>query len=206
MTGMFASFAFWSAGRIAFWSWASSTRTFAPFEIRVSTSESWRWLSRLASASMNVPPPASMVCFIFGLSVAPHRGCWKLFHETPTMQPLALPPADGLPPALVHAVITTAAARTAATLRICTDISSLMGPCSLRCRRVFALGYDLRTPLSNTQALEYSSARQDQQVAGRQPARRIGQERLEGQFGCAEQWGVNAQRGRHDANELAGSL
>src|SRR5439155_5296499 len=129
------------------------------FEIRVSTSESCRWLSRLASASMNVPPPASMVCFIFGLSVAPHRGCWKLFHETPTMQPPALPPADGLPPALVHAVMTTAAAITAATLRICTDVSSLMGRWSLRCRRVIGLGYDLHTHLSNTQALTSSRSR-----------------------------------------------
>src|SRR5439155_18202464 len=138
--------------RIAFWSWASSTRTFAPFEIRVSTSESCRWLSRLASASMNVPPPASIVCFIFGLSVAPQRGCWKLFQETPTTQPpaAALPlPADGLAPPLVHALMTTAAAKSAATLRMCTDITSLMGPSSLS-RRVIALGYDLLAPVSKT--------------------------------------------------------
>ena len=52
MTGMPASLAFSSAGRIALVSWASRIRTLAPFEIRVSTSVSCCSVLRLASASM----------------------------------------------------------------------------------------------------------------------------------------------------------
>jgi hypothetical protein len=39
---------------------------------------------------MYVPPPASTVSLMPGSSCAAHRGCWKLFHETPTVQAAAL--------------------------------------------------------------------------------------------------------------------
>jgi len=68
MTGMPASLAFLSAGRMALLSWASRIRTLAPFEIRVSTSVSCCSLLRLASASMYLPPPASTVDWMLGLS------------------------------------------------------------------------------------------------------------------------------------------
>src|SRR5215218_724206 len=99
MTGMPASFAFCSAGRMALLSCASRTRTLAPLEMSVSTSVSCCSLLRLASASMYVPPPASTVSLMFGWSCAAQRGCWKLFQETPTVQS---PPAaaDELAPAL----------------------------------------------------------------------------------------------------------
>ena len=86
MTGMPASFAFLIAGRTALVSCASTIRTLAPFEIRVSMSVACCSLLRLASASMYLPPPASTVFWMFGLSWAAQRGCWKLFHETPTVQ------------------------------------------------------------------------------------------------------------------------
>jgi hypothetical protein len=35
---------------------------------------------------MYVPPPASTVLLMFGWSCAAQRGCWKLFHDTPTVQ------------------------------------------------------------------------------------------------------------------------
>ena len=37
---------------------------------------------------MYVPPPASTVFWMPGSSCAAQRGCWKLFHDTPTVQPL----------------------------------------------------------------------------------------------------------------------
>jgi hypothetical protein len=65
--------------------------------IRVSTSDSCFWLSRLASGSPTIVPPPSWIALnMAGLSVAAHRGCWKLFHEMPTLQ--AVPPAPPLPP------------------------------------------------------------------------------------------------------------
>src|SRR5512141_1076887 len=92
MTGMPASFAFWRAGRIALLSCASRIRTLAPFEMRVSTSVSCCSLLRFASASMYLPPAASTVCLMFGWSCAAHRGCWKLFQDTPTVHPAPPPP------------------------------------------------------------------------------------------------------------------
>jgi hypothetical protein len=59
----------------------------APFEIIVSMSVACCSLLRLASASMYLPPAASTVFWMAGLSWAAQRGCWKLFHETPTVQP-----------------------------------------------------------------------------------------------------------------------
>src|SRR5204862_6617034 len=49
-----------------------------------------------------VPPPSWIALNIDGLSVAAQRGCWKLFHEMPTLQAVAppppLPPGAALPP------------------------------------------------------------------------------------------------------------
>src|SRR6266576_403775 len=100
MTGMPASFAFWSAGRMALLSWARRIRTLAPFEMRVSTSVSCCSLLRFAAASMYLPPASSTVFLIFGWSWAAQRGCWKLFHDTPTVQLVAAadPPAAVLAP------------------------------------------------------------------------------------------------------------
>src|SRR5439155_10148637 len=98
MTGMPASVAFLRPGRTALLSWASRSRTLAPFEMRVSMSVSCCSLLRLASASMYLPPPASTVFWMFGLSVAAQRGCWKLFQETPTVHPAAPPPPPPLAP------------------------------------------------------------------------------------------------------------
>src|SRR5689334_16933448 len=88
MTGTPASLAFWMAGRTALVSCARTIRTFAPCEIRESMSVACCSLLRLASASMYLPPAASTVCWMAGLSCAAQRGCWKLFHDTPTVQPL----------------------------------------------------------------------------------------------------------------------
>src|SRR5450756_79804 len=89
MTGMPASAAALSAGRIALLSWARMIRTLAPFEIIVVMSVSCCSLLRLASARMYEPPPASTVFWMPGSSWAAQRGCWKLFQDTPTTQPAA---------------------------------------------------------------------------------------------------------------------
>ena len=34
---------------------------------------------------MYLPPASSTTFWIFGLSAAAQRGCWKLFHDTPTV-------------------------------------------------------------------------------------------------------------------------
>src|SRR5215510_12044942 len=117
MTGTPACFAFAIDGSTALVSCASTMSTFAPCEIIVSISVACCSLLRLASLSMYLPPWASTVAWIFGLSCAAQRGCWKLFHDTPTVQPaaaeppaaaeaageLAPPPevAAGLPPLLL---------------------------------------------------------------------------------------------------------
>ena len=80
MTGMPASWAFLRAGRMALLSCASRIRTLAPFEMRVSTSVSCCSLLRLASASMYLPPAASTVFWMFGLSV---RGPARLLEVVP---------------------------------------------------------------------------------------------------------------------------
>ena len=97
MTGTPASLAFWTAGPMTVVSWARMTRTFAPCDSRLSTSVSCCSVLRFASASMNVPPPAVTVSRMFGWSCAAQRGCWKLFHDTPTVQSVAAadPPALG---------------------------------------------------------------------------------------------------------------
>jgi hypothetical protein len=88
---------------------------------------------------MYVPPPASTVSFRFGSSCAAQRGCWKLFHDTPTVQSTAAPPsalgADDAP-VLEHAAKTTATTPTsAANLRFAMllipprlDLVSLSAP------------------------------------------------------------------------------
>src|SRR6478752_3577417 len=93
MTGIPAALAFATDGRTSFGSWASRIRTLAPFEIMVSMSVACCSLLRLASASMYLPPAPSTVFWMFGLSCAAQRGCWKLFHDTPTVQPVPLDPS-----------------------------------------------------------------------------------------------------------------
>ena len=128
MTGIPASVAFLRPGRTALLSWASRIRTLAPFEMRVSMSVSCCSLLRFASASMYLPPPASTVFWMFGLSCAAQRGCWKLFQETPTVQLAAPPPVDAAgpplappPPDVPHALSTSAvtAATAASRFRMC---------------------------------------------------------------------------------------
>src|SRR5512143_2415325 len=122
MTGTPACFALAIDGRTALVSWASTIRTLAPCEISVSMSVACCSLLRLASLSMYLPPAASTVFLMFGWSCAAQRGCWKLFHDTPTVQPAPEPP----PPPLVvgdaldeHAAISmTVAPANAASLRI----------------------------------------------------------------------------------------
>src|SRR6476646_6067755 len=124
MTGMFAAFAFARAGPTTVVSCASRIRTLAPCEISVSTSVSCCSVLRFASLSMYLPPASSTTFWMFGLSVAAQRGCWKLFQDTPTVQPAPdwpPPPAavDGLA-LLEQAANTTAAVpTTAASLVIC---------------------------------------------------------------------------------------
>src|SRR6478752_5353260 len=104
MTGMPAAFALAMDGRTALVSCARTIRTLAPFEIMVSMSVACCSLLRLASASMYLPPAPSTVFWMFGLSCAAQRGCWKLFHDTPTVQPVPLDPAAAAdPPAAADA-------------------------------------------------------------------------------------------------------
>ena len=119
MTGMPASLAFWIAGRMALVSCASTIRTLAPFEIMVSMSVACCSLLRFASASMYVPPPASTVFLMFGLSCAAQRGCWKLFHDTPTVQAPRRRPAR----------------RTALALAAAAALGAVVAPCSSTRRR-----------------------------------------------------------------------
>src|SRR3954447_1590590 len=101
MTGMPAALALATDGRTSFGSCARTMRTLAPFEIIVSMSVACCSLLRFASASMYLPPAASTVCWMFGLSCAAQRGCWKLFHDTPTVHPAPPEPAAAAePPAL----------------------------------------------------------------------------------------------------------
>src|SRR3954452_22790245 len=93
MTGMPADFALAIDGRTAFVSWARTIRTLAPFEIIVSMSVACCSLLRLASASMYLPPWASTVFWMFGLSWAAQRGGWNWFQETPTVHPAPPEPA-----------------------------------------------------------------------------------------------------------------
>src|SRR5262245_55289085 len=132
MTGTPACLAFAIDGSTALVSCASTMRTFAPCEIIVSISVACCSLLRLASLSMSLPPWASTGAWIFGLSCAAQRGCWKLFHDTPTVHPAAaeppaaadgaveLPPpevAAGLPPLLLQAAAMIATVPTSSPSR-----------------------------------------------------------------------------------------
>jgi hypothetical protein len=59
---------------------------------------------------MYLPPAASTVCWMFGLSAAAQRGCWKLFQDTPTVQLAAAALAAVLAPGAVVAVLLPQAA------------------------------------------------------------------------------------------------
>ena len=89
MTGTPASLAAWTAGPMTVVSWARMISTFAPCDSIVVTSVSCCSVLRFASALMYEPPPASTVSLIPGSSCAAQRGCWKLFHDTPTLHAAA---------------------------------------------------------------------------------------------------------------------
>ena len=71
---------------------------------------------RFASASMNVPPPSSTVAFMFGWSCAAQRGCWKLFHDTPTVHAPAAADALAAGASLTGASLTAGAALSGAVV------------------------------------------------------------------------------------------
>src|SRR6478672_7875277 len=139
MTGIPASFAFLIAGSTALVSWARTMRTLAPFEIIVSMSVACCSLFRLASASMYLPPWASTVFWMFGLSWAAQRGCWKLFQETPTVHPAPPEPAAAalapplaaapLAPALAPPLLEHAARPIAATATSAPNLRLIMCVC-----------------------------------------------------------------------------
>src|ERR1035441_3488073 len=89
MTGMPSSFAFFTAGRIASESLARMMRTFAPFEIRLSTSASCLVGFACASAEMYFAPDGARPCLIAASSVF-HRSSWKFDQETPTTMSFAI--------------------------------------------------------------------------------------------------------------------
>src|SRR5271165_6737502 len=88
MTGMPSSVAFLTAGRIASLSIARMSRTFAPFEIRLSTSVSCLLGEACASAEMYFAPTLSSAFLIAASSVF-QRSSWKFDQETPTVMSLA---------------------------------------------------------------------------------------------------------------------
>jgi hypothetical protein len=67
---------------------------------------------------------------MFGLSFAAQRGCWKLFHETATVQSLSPPEAPGEPPSplLQPARAMAKMPSVAAILRMVIDCSSNTNP------------------------------------------------------------------------------
>ena len=88
MTGMPSSPAFLTAGRIASESIARMIRTFAPFEIRLSTSASCLLGDPCASAEMYFAPALSSTALIAASSVF-QRSSWKFDQETPTVTSFA---------------------------------------------------------------------------------------------------------------------
>src|SRR5208283_5738731 len=88
MIGMPSSVAFLTAGRIALLSIARMRRTFAPFEIRLSTSVSCLLGDPCASAEMYFAPALSSTALIAASSVF-QRSSWKFDQETPTVRSFA---------------------------------------------------------------------------------------------------------------------
>ena len=96
MTGIPSSEAFLTAGRIASESIARMTRTFAPLEIRLSTSVNCLVGDPCASAEMYLAPCASSAFLIAASSVF-QRSSWKFDHETPTVRSFAIAVSDVRP-------------------------------------------------------------------------------------------------------------
>ncbi len=88
MMGMPSSVAFLTAGRIASLSIARMSRTFAPLEIRLSTSVSCLLGEACASAEMYFAPTLSSAPLIAASSVF-QRSSWKFDQETPTVMSFA---------------------------------------------------------------------------------------------------------------------
>ena len=76
MTGTPPSMALVTAGLMAVPSWASTTSTLAPWEIRFSRLLAWVSADDLASFEMYVPPPASMAALSAGSSHLAQRSSW----------------------------------------------------------------------------------------------------------------------------------
>ena len=93
MTGMPSSVAFLTAGRIASLSIARMRRTFAPLEIRLSTSVSCLLGEACASAEMYFAPALSSAPLIAASSVF-QRSSWKFDQETPTVMSFAIAAND----------------------------------------------------------------------------------------------------------------
>ena len=88
MTGIPSSVAFLMAGRIAWLSIARMRRTFAPLEIRLSTSVSCLAGEACASAEMYLAPALSSTALIAASSVF-QRSSWKFDQDTPTVMSFA---------------------------------------------------------------------------------------------------------------------
>ena len=224
---------------------ARTIRTFAPWLIRVSTSVSCCSLLRFASG-VDVRAAAVLDGLLHGrLVVAAQRGCWKLFHETPTMQSPAASLAAGwlaAQLALCRGLGRRRRCRAAAAARGDDDgrgasqrgRSSNVHPVLLLLQghgaahivagRAVAVAYSNAvpgdawlTPLclravacgrvrwSTSRAPFRRSPAEAEASRGPEVARRIGQERLEGELGRAEQRGVLAEGGRHDPDEARGA-
>ena len=89
MTGMPSSVAFLTAGRIASESMARMIRTFAPLEIRLSTSASCLVGEACASAEMYLAPVSASPALMAASSVF-QRSSWKFDQDTPTTMSLAI--------------------------------------------------------------------------------------------------------------------
>ena len=201
-----AAFAFARAGPTTVVSCASRTRTLAPCEISVSTSVSCCSVLRFASLSMYLPPASSTTFWMFGLSVAAQRGCWKLFQDTPTVQPAPLVAthrrrrrrrrwagaAASRPPTTMAAV----AARARQSSNSCAFSSSfddgVVRQSRSSGRRLHRLGIPLswcaagrRDRRCDGRGGRVIGACQVDTAPARQPGRRIGEDRLERQLGRA---------------------
>ncbi len=76
MTGMPSPMALVTDGSTATSSWASTTRTLAPPEIRLSMLVAWVSADDLASFEMYFPPPSSMAFLSAGSSHLAQRSSW----------------------------------------------------------------------------------------------------------------------------------
>ena len=202
----------------------------APCEISVSTSVNCCSALRFASALMYLPPAASTVFFMLGSSCAAQRGCWKLFHDTPTVQPA--PRCGRRRRALRRWGGAAAAARTRGELRprapqrappvfefIVVSSSKCVAIPSRNQRRCPArlppsLPREHRrtrvasptvvlAPRGPVAARPSCTRKLQWTPAGREPAGRIGEQRLERELRRTEQRGVDPEHRRDDADQPA---